>query len=182
MKAISLFSGCGGVDFALRELGVDVVMANDIIPETKDVFKKYFPEVDFILDDIRNIKTFPKVDIVTGGYPCQSFSMGGNRKPEKDPRTFLFKEFARAIDEANPKYFIAENVSGLKSVQDGRWLKLQMDTFNNIGSHGYSIASKIVNARDFGVPQRRKRVFIIGIRKDLGLYYHFPKPTRCKAK
>jgi len=182
MKAISLFSGCGGVDFALRELGVDVVMANDIIPETKDVFKKYFPEVDFILDDIRNIKTFPKVDIVTGGYPCQSFSMGGNRKPEKDPRTFLFKEFARAIDEANPKYFIAENVSGLKSVQDGRWLKLQMDTFNNIGSHGYSIASKIVNARDFGVPQRRKRVFIIGIRKDLGLYYHFPKPTHCKAK
>lgn len=177
MKAISLFSGCGGIDFALRDIGVDVVFANDVIPETKITFKDYFPEVDFHLEDIRNLSKFPKVDLVTGGYPCQSFSMGGNRNPAKDPRTFLFNEFARVVDSVKPKYFVAENVSGLKSVQDGQWLKLQLDTFNSIGTHGYNIATTVVNAQDYGVPQRRKRVIIVGVRKDLGLYYHFPKPT-----
>ncbi|MBC7416899.1 MAG: DNA cytosine methyltransferase [Pedobacter sp.] len=182
MRAISLFSGCGGIDFAARELGIDVVFANDIIPETKDTFKAYFPEVDFHLEDIRLISKFPKVDLVTGGYPCQSFSMGGKRDPKSDPRTFLFHEFARTVSTVSPKFFVAENVSGLTSVQDGRWLDLQLKTFQNAGLYGYNIASVVLNARDYGVPQRRKRVFIVGIRKDLNLYYHFPTPTHCKPE
>lgn len=177
LTAISLFSGCGGIDFAARDLGIDVRFANDVIPETEITFQNYFPEVDFHLQDIRQLDKFPKVDIVTGGYPCQSFSMGGKRNPANDPRTFLFKEFARVVDSVKPKYFVAENVSGLKSVQDGQWLKLQLDTFNSIGGHGYNIAMTVLNARDYGVPQRRKRVLIVGVRKDLGLFYHFPKPT-----
>lgn len=177
MKAISLFSGCGGMDFAARSLGIDVILANDIIPETKNTFQKYFPEIDFILDDVRNLHRIPNVDLVTGGYPCQSFSMGGNRAPERDPRTFLFEQFARIVDTAAPKYFVAENVSGLKSVQDGRWLELQLKTFNNIGKYGYNIAMSLINSQDYGVPQRRKRVLIVGVRKDLGKHYIFPKPT-----
>lgn len=170
------------MDFAARSLGIDVLFANDIIPETKDTFERYFPEVDFKLEDIRHLSKFPSVDLVTGGYPCQSFSMGGKRAPEKDPRTFLFNEFARVVDSAAPKYFVAENVSGLKSVQDGRWLALQLDTFNRIGRYGYHIAMAVLNARDYGVPQRRKRVLIVGVRKDLGLYYHFPDPTHAKRE
>ena len=180
LKAISLFSGCGGVDFALHDLGIDVVFANDVIPETKDTFAKYFPHTDFHLKDVRKLEKFPTVDIVTGGYPCQSFSMGGNRNPEKDPRTFLFKEFARVVDQSSPKFFIAENVSGLKQIQDGKWLNLQLETFNKIGGFGYNISMSMVNARDYGVPQKRKRVLIVGVRKDLGLHYHFPEPTHSK--
>lgn len=177
IKAVSLFSGGGGIDFACRQLGIDVLLANDVLPEAKETFKRAFPEVDFRLEDIRRLTNFPVVDLVTGGYPCQSFSLGGNRKPENDPRTFLFAEFARVVDLIKPKFFVAENVSGLKSIQDGNWLKLQLDTYNQIGGVGYNIATTILNARDFGVPQRRKRVLIVGIRKDLGVHFHFPKPT-----
>lgn len=182
MRAISLFSGCGGIDFALRDLGVDVIFANDIIPEAGATFQKYFPETDFALADVRTLDKFPDVDIVTGGYPCQSFSMGGNRNPKNDPRTYLFQEFARIVDKVHPKFFVAENVSGLKSVQDGQWLKLQLETYNRIGKVGYHVATTVLNARDYGVPQRRKRVLIVGVRKDLGVHYHFPSPTHGNAQ
>lgn len=182
MRGISLFSGCGGMDFAARSLGIDMLIANDVIPETKLTFSQYFPEIEFLLEDIRKVENLPKVDIVTGGYPCQSFSMGGKRAPANDPRTFLFREFARVVDKSTPKYFVAENVSGLKSIQDGQWLQLQLDTFNTIGGHGYHIAMAELNARDYGVPQKRKRVLIVGVRKDLGLYYHFRKPTHTKPE
>jgi DNA (cytosine-5)-methyltransferase 1 len=168
------------MDVALRHSGVDVVFANDIIPETKDTFARHFSETDFHLNDIRAITKFPSADIVTGGYPCQSFSMGGNRSPESDPRTFLFREFARVVDAVHPKYFIAENVSGLQSIQNGQWLQLQLDTFSKVGKVGYHIAMALLNARNFGVPQRRKRVFIVGVRRDLGLHFHFPRPTHAK--
>ena len=168
------------MDVALRDCGVDVLFANDVIPETKETFARHFQETDFHLEDIRTITKFPSADIVTGGYPCQSFSMGGNRSPANDPRSFLFNEFARVVDVVHPKYFIAENVSGLKSIQDGQWLKLQLNTYNKVGKVGYHIAMALLNARSFGVPQRRKRVFIVGVRKDLGLHFHFPKATHTK--
>ena len=83
MKALSLFCGCGGFDLGLRELGVDVVYANDIMTESCETLSKYFPETDVHNEDIREITKFPKVDLVVGGYPCQSFSLAGNRKPSK---------------------------------------------------------------------------------------------------
>lgn len=181
IRAISLFSGCGGIDFALRDAGADVVYANDIVPEAGETIRKYFPETDFVLGDIRQLTQFPNVELVTGGYPCQSFSMGGNRNPKNDPRTYLFQEFARVIDTVHPRFFVAENVSGLKSVQDGQWLKLQLDTYNSIGKFGYHVATAVLNAQDYGVPQRRKRVVIVGVRKDLGVHYHFPRPTHAKG-
>ena len=110
MRGISLFSGCGGMDFAARALGIDMLIANDVIPETKLTFSQYFPEIEFLLEDIRKVENLPKVDIVTGGYPCQSFSMGGKRAPANDPRTFLFREFARVVDKSTPKYFVSGNL------------------------------------------------------------------------
>lgn len=182
MKTVSLFSGCGGMDFGLKAAGFDVFFATDVMTAAADTYKKYFPETEFVHNDIRKIETFPHAELVVGGYPCQSFSMGGNRNPEKDPRTYLFKEFARAVEVSNPKFFIAENVSGLKSVQNGQWLKKQIDVFEEIGTFGYNTSFKVLNAQDFGVPQRRKRLFVVGVRKDLGCYFHFPKETHCKAE
>ncbi|AGI71992.1 putative C-5 cytosine-specific DNA methylase [Octadecabacter arcticus 238] len=182
MKTISLFSGCGGMDFGIKAAGCDVVFANDVMKYAAETHRKYFKDTDFIHGDIREISNFPSTDLVVGGYPCQSFSMGGNRKPENDPRTYLFKEFARAVEASNPKFFIAENVSGLKSVQNGQWLKQQIDVFEDIGNHGYNTSFKIINSQDYGVPQRRKRLFVIGVRRDLGGYFHFPTETHCKLE
>jgi DNA (cytosine-5)-methyltransferase 1 len=180
MRVLSLFSGCGGMDIGIEEGGGDVILSTDIMPETKSTFDKQFPGKDFLLADIRDLEKFPDVDVVVGGYPCQSFSMGGNRAPANDPRTYLYKEFARVVKKVNPKYFIAENVSGLKSVQNGKWLSAQLEIYDDLGKHGYNISWKVLNAQDYGVPQRRKRLFMVGVQKNLKAYYHFPNPTHCK--
>lgn len=181
MKAISLFAGCGGADFALKSLGFDVVYANDVLPYACETLKKYFPETEVVNDDIRTLSKFPSVDVVVGGYPCQSFSLAGKRNPEKDPRSYLFKEFARVVDSVCPKYFIAENVSGMKGVAEGRFLQEQRQLFKELGP-GYLIAEKIVDAKNYGVPQRRRRIFIVGVRRDLGSHFHFPEATHGNDK
>lgn len=165
------------MDFGVRSAGFDIIFANDILKEAASTHRTYFPESDFSLGDIREIDIFPSSDLVVGGYPCQPFSMGGNRNPANDPRTYLFREFARVVSVVNPKYFIAENVSGLKSVQNGTWLQQQIDIFEKLGKNGYRISWSVLNAQDFGVPQRRKRLFIVGVRKDLGAFFNFPRPT-----
>lgn len=180
MKAISLFSGCGGMDFGAISAGAEIVYSNDVLPAAAETHRTYFPQANFELGDIREIASFPAADLVMGGYPCQPFSMGGNRQPRNDPRTYLFKEFARVVDSVNPKFFIAENVSGLKSVQNGQWLKDQINTFLELGASGYNISYEVLNAQDYGVPQRRKRLFVVGVRRNLGSFYHFPGATHCK--
>lgn len=177
MKTISLFSGCGGMDMGAEKAGAEVLIANDIMPETQKTFEIHFPHVDFIPGDIKEFTKFPSAEMVTGGYPCQSFSMGGNRNPINDKRTHLFKEFARCVDVVNPKFFIAENVSGMKSLNKGHWLTEQLDLFSTLGSHGYNTTFKIIHADRYGIPQRRKRLFIVGVRKNLGAFYRFPKET-----
>lgn len=181
MKAISLFSGCGGADFALEALGIDVVYANEILPYASATLKRYFRQTDVITDDIRHLTKFPSVDIIVGGYPCQSFSLAGKRKPENDPRTYLYKEFARVVDSVNPKFFIAENVSGMAGVAEGRFLAEQRKLFSTLGD-GYRITERLVNARDYGVPQRRKRILIVGVRNDLEQLFQFPLPSHGDPK
>lgn len=181
MKAISLFSGCGGFEVAASNAGFDLVFSNDILPDaTKTLALNY--EHTVACGDIKEIPSFPSADIVIGGYPCQSFSMGGNRDPEKDQRTYLYREFARCVNEVSPKFFVAENVSGLKSLKSGSFLDVQLKEFATLGKHGYHISYKVVNARDYGVPQSRKRLLIVGCRKDLGVVYEFPSPTHGKLK
>jgi DNA (cytosine-5)-methyltransferase 1 len=177
IKVVSLFSGCGGMDFGIKAAGGEVIFSNDILADACSTLEKYFPNSEICKDDISNISSFPTADVVVGGYPCQSFSMAGNRDPEKDERTSLYKQFLRAINALKPKYFVAENVSGLQQLNSGSFLKEQVDAYTKAG---YVVSYQVLNARDYGVPQSRKRLFIVGVRKDLGQTFVFPAPTHGK--
>nr|WP_256445070.1 DNA (cytosine-5-)-methyltransferase [Rhodoferax sp. U11-2br] len=173
-----MFSGCGGMDFGVEAAGGHVIFSNDILVDACKTLENYFPGADIRTEDVSNILTFPEADIVVGGYPCQSFSMAGNRDPEKDERTNLYKQFLRAITIVRPKYFVAENVSGLKQLSSGTFLKEQIDAY---GQAGYVVNYQVLNAKDYGVPQSRKRLLIVGVRKDLNQVFNFPAPTHGKT-
>ena len=119
---------------------------------------------------------------MTGGYPCQSFSMGGVRNPSQDDRSDLFLGFADAVNKIKPKVFIAENVAGLAKLQNGEWFKKQIDVYEQELSVKYHVQWKLVNAADYGVPQFRKRVLIVGVRHDVSDTFEFPEPTHAKPK
>jgi len=174
MNTISLFSGCGGMDFGAEQAGAKVIYANDVDHDACETLRKYFPHTEVFEGDVAKVLSFPKADMVIGGYPCQSFSLGGKRNPEADPRTKLYLHFVRCVNELKPKFFVAENVSGLKGVKDGMFFKEQLEEFEN---QGYNVSSLLLNAHDYGVPQVRRRLIIVGVRKDLGLQFEFPKPT-----
>lgn len=178
IKVLSLFSGCGGMDFGIQAAGGHVIFANDILADACATLRKYFPKANVIDGDIANITEFPEADVVVGGYPCQSFSMAGNRTPEKDERTSLYKQFLRVINAVRPNYFVAENVSGLKQLKNGKFLDEQINAYSDAG---YNVFFHVLNARDYGVPQARKRLIIVGIRKELKQAFVFPLPTHGKA-
>ncbi len=178
IRVLSLFSGCGGMDFGIKSAGGDVIFANDIVENACTTLRKYFPDTDIKHCDISQIQFFPNVDIVVGGYPCQSFSMAGNRKPDSDDRTNLYKQFLRVLNIVRPKYFVAENVSGLKHLGAGSFLEKQLTVYK---AAGYQVSYHMVNARGYGVPQSRNRLFIIGVRNDLGQRFEFPAETHGKA-
>lgn len=178
VRILSLFSGCGGMDFGIEAAGGRVIFSNDILTDACKTLERYFQGADVRNDDISKILTFPSADIIVGGYPCQSFSMAGNRDPEKDERTNLYKQFLRVINIVRPRYFVAENVSGLKQLSSGTFLKEQIDAY---GAAGYIVNHQVLNARDYGVPQSRKRLFIVGVRKDLNQTFDFPLATHGKT-
>jgi DNA (cytosine-5)-methyltransferase 1 len=178
MKTISLFSGCGGMDFGAEASGAEIIFANDIDHDSCETLRKYFPKTKVHEGDISEIHKFPSADLVIGGYPCQSFSLGGKRNPEADPRTKLYLHFVRTISEVKPKYFVAENVSGLRGLKNGTFFKEQLAEFER---QGYNVTTQLLDARDYGVPQIRKRLIIVGIRKDLKQKFVFPSPTHGKA-
>jgi len=199
MKVISLFSGLGGLDLGLEKAGHETVFANDIMniacESYANYFKKYrktkilsvseysqlfeeksLPELPVVNGDIAGIENFPEGDIVTGGFPCQGFSMIGTRL-ETDPRNQLYLQFSRVVSLVNPKYFIAENVKGLLQLYKGRVFQAIKEEFKTTGKHGYNVKSKLLNAKNYGVAQDRERVIIVGVRRDLGFEYSFPEPT-----
>lgn len=177
LRVVSLFSGCGGMDFGVKAAGGKIVFSNDILPDACETLRKYFPDSKVSCGDIASIEEFPEADVVVGGYPCQSFSMAGNRDPKKDARTNLYKQFLRVIELVRPKYFVAENVSGLKQLGAGSFLEEQEQAYKEAG---YAVTHSLLNARDFGVPQSRKRLFIVGIRNDISKEFSFPEPTHGK--
>jgi DNA (cytosine-5)-methyltransferase 1 len=179
IRVLALFSGCGGMDFGIEAAGGHIIFANDAMHDACATHQKYFSESDLASEDILKIKNFPDADIVVGGYPCQSFSMAGNRTPQLDKRTNLYKEFLRVIRSVRPRYFMAENVSGLKHLKSGSFLQEQIDAYS---IEGYATSYQMLNAKDYGVPQSRKRLFIVGIRKDLNQEFSFPPPTHGKSK
>jgi len=181
LTAVSLFSGCGGFDWGAKQAGVKIIWANDISQLAAEAYRKLFPEVEFTEGDIRTIMEFPAADILIGCYPCTGFSLGSRRRWRERRRNlfeadgnFLYREFLRALRQVQPKYVFVENVKGMLSANSGWFLKRQL---SGLRRHGYKVTSALLNAADYGVPQTRKRVFIVGVRDDLEFEYVIPFPT-----
>ena len=180
MKIVSLFSGAGGLDLGLVLAGNKVIWANDI---DKDAVATYRENIgDYIVcEDIRKIviKDIPDADVVVGGFPCQGFSVANRFRVLDDERNQLYKFFYNVIKEKQPKYFIAENVKGILSLAKGEAIKQIVQDFETAG---YITTVNLVNMANYGVPQTRQRVIIIGQRKDIGekMKFQFPQPTHDK--
>ncbi|MGB0696341.1 MAG: DNA cytosine methyltransferase [Rhodospirillaceae bacterium] len=172
-KAVSLFSGCGGTDSGLHLAGHEVVMANDILPYARDFYSRNLPDTDYLVKDIAEIRSFPKAELLVGCYPCQGFSQGGARKANRKIN-YLYREFDRVLRIVKPKAFIVENVSGMRRSDLSHLLQAQLIRFRLAG---YRVSWQVLNAEDYGVPQERRRIFLVGIRSDFGLRYEFPPPT-----
>ncbi|MCC5803800.1 DNA cytosine methyltransferase [Rossellomorea vietnamensis] len=172
-SVVSLFAGAGGLDVGLEMAGFEVIWANEIDKDAADTYEANHPRTFVERGDIRNVIDFPKADLLVGGYPCQGFSLAGNRLLTDD-RNFLYKEFLRALRRVKPKFFIAENVKGLLTLSGGKVIEAMVDEFKE---EGYNVNYHLVNAKEYGVPQDRERVFIIGVREDINFKYHLPLPT-----
>ncbi len=164
LTMIDLFAGIGGIRIAFEENGVKCVCSSEI---DKNACKTYYENFkDVPLGDISQIskKELPYYDILAGGFPCQPFSIGGLRKGFEDTRGTLFFEVARLLDECKPYAFLLENVQGIITHDKGKTLKTIERSLNDIG---YSFMWKVMNAKDYGIPQNRARWYCIGFRKDL---------------
>ena len=175
----TLFSGIGAIEHALSRLGLqtDIMFAGDIDPNVKQsYFANHKIQEDRWHDDVTKFsaeKYKGKIDLLVGGSPCQSFSMVGFRRGLDDTRGTLFYDFARVIKECKPKVFIYENVQGVLNHDDGRTWETMRAVFDEIG---YKIYVSVLNSRDFGIPQNRKRLFVIGF-QDRKVEFTFPEPV-----
>ena len=175
MKVISLFSGCGGLDLGFERAGFDIPVANEYDKTIWATFKKNHPRTKLIEGDIRKINEadFPvDVDGIIGGPPCQSWSEAGALRGIDDERGKLFYDYIRILRKVRPKFFLAENVSGMLASRHTEAVKNIIRLFDE---SGYDVTLNLVNAKDYGVAEERKRVFYIGFRKDLNVSFVFPK-------
>jgi len=183
IKIVSLFSGCGGGDLGLlggfdflgrnySRLDFKVIWANDIDSNAVRTYRRNIGE-HIVEGDITKIKSseIPAHDLLVGGFPCQTFSVVGRRKGFDDPRGLLYREMVRILKDKKPAAFIAENVKGLVSVDKGRVYEKILSDCENAG---YAIFPKVLNASQFGVPQKRERLFIVGVHRDLKTVFEFP--------
>jgi DNA (cytosine-5)-methyltransferase 1 len=187
LTSIDLFSGCGGMTLGFSWAGFSSVLASDIDENCEKTFATNFPEIPFLCGDLSDFKKedFDShiknngIDVIIGGPPCQGFSLANKRrnKVSNDPRNRLFYEFVKTIDWYNPKAFVMENVKGLLSMHSGMVIKQILKEFESAGTYGYDVDYKILKATDYGVPQSRERVIVIGVRKDLGIHPTFPEST-----
>lgn len=175
MKVISLFSGCGGLDLGFERAGFEIPVANEFDPTIYETFKTNHPKTHLVEGDIRKVEeeNFPDdVDGIIGGPPCQSWSEAGALRGIKDERGQLFFDYIRILKKVKPKFFLAENVSGMLANRNSEAVKNILKLFDDAG---YDTTMTLVNAKDYGVAQERKRVFYIGFRKDLDIQFHFPE-------
>ena len=179
MRVVSLFSGAGGLDLGFKMAGHDIVWANDLYEDAVETYK-YNLGNHIICKDIANIDTkeIPECDIIIGGFPCQGFSVANMKRHESDERNALYRQLIRVIEAKKPKFFLAENVKGLISLGKGAVFNMILNDFSQLG---YKVSYKILNAADYGVPQIRQRVIIVGVRNDLKFEYVFPTPTNDKT-
>jgi DNA (cytosine-5)-methyltransferase 1 len=171
---IDLFSGIGGFHSGLHPLGGECLMASDILPIACDTyFSNYGIQPQGDITKI-NVKDIPKHDLLCGGFPCQSFSNVGQKGGLDDPRGEMIFEVFRILEEKKPKAFILENVKGLVSHDGGKTLLFIINTLDSLG---YNVKYKVLEAKDFGLPQIRKRLFIVGVKKTIKKTFEFPQPT-----
>ena len=174
-KVISLFAGAGGMDLGFKQAGYDIVWANEFDEKFAETYRNNIGD-HIVVGDIKKIKNSEipnKADIVIGGFPCQGFSIANNNRKKtgmKDERNHLYKEMLRIIRHVKPKFFIAENVKGLMSIEKGLVLEMIINDFKKLG---YNVNYKLLKASEYGVPQNRERVIIIGNR--IGAENEFPK-------
>lgn len=197
INIVSLFSGCGGLDLGVELAGLvqqfgqekayqvfqdkktydshrtnltNFIYSNDIFEAANQSYEINFPNtVIKNRTNIQKIAHFPKSNLMLGGFPCPGFSVAGPRLLD-DPRNFLYIHYIRALMQSQPEFFIAENVKGLMTLGNGKVLQQITEDFS---ASGYDVTAHLVNARDYGVPQLRERVFIIGVRKDISEKYKF---------
>lgn len=175
MKIVSLFSGAGGLDLGFKLAGHEIIWANDLYEDAVKTYKINIGD-HIICKDIKDIpdNAIPDCDIVIGGFPCQGFSVANTKRNESDSRNELYKELIRVIRAKKPKFFLAENVKGLINFCKGKIFKMILSDFESLG---YNVKYKLVNAANYGVPQKRERVIIVGTRKDVTSIYEFPEET-----
>ncbi len=180
MNIISLFSGCGGLDLGFEKAGFNIPVANEFDRTIFETFKINHPKTHLIERDIRQVTKddiFPYlngkgVDGVIGGPPCQSWSEAGSLRGIEDARGQLFFDYIRVLKEFKPKFFLAENVSGMLANRHNEAVQNILKMFDEAN---YDVSLTLVNAKDYGVAEERKRVFYIGFRKDLKIDFVFPK-------
>ncbi|MCX6320113.1 MAG: DNA cytosine methyltransferase [Bacteroidetes bacterium] len=180
-KAISLFAGAGGCSLGFKQAGYDIIYATDFDKAAIETYKTNFPETKAECKDINDIDFVSllkelkikqgEVDVLIGGPPCQGFSTAGPRFWD-DPRNHLLKQYVRALEIIQPKWFLMENVEGLLTSNNGEYVSETVKAFIKLG---YSVRLEKVYSHEYGVPQRRKRVIIIGNR--IGVDFLFPEPT-----
>jgi DNA (cytosine-5)-methyltransferase 1 len=172
MNAVSLFAGVGGFDLAFERNGVEVVASVEIDANARGVLRRQFPHTKQFNDicnvtgkDLINAGFKPSEGIIVGGFPCQDLSVAGKRAGLEGKRSGLFWEIVRLLEETKSQFFILENVPGLLSSQGGADMELVVNALDDLG---YGIAWRVLDAQHFGVPQRRRRIFIVGSLGDNG--------------
>jgi len=187
LKVVSLFSGCGGADCGMvggfifntkryKKLPFKIVYALDIDKKALATHQLNFKCINTVCGDIRDIcaDAIPDHDVLIGGFPCQSFSTINPRKDPFDERANLYQEMVRIVGTKRPKVFVAENVKGFMTLHRGNIIKKVQKEFEDVG---YTVYISLINAAEYGVPQRRERVIMVGVRNDIEKNYEFPKTT-----
>lgn len=179
MKVVSLFAGCGGLDLGLMKSGHKIVHASDIDIDCCNTYTKNLGHTCHNIDVKKlSADTLPNYDLLVGGFPCQGFSVANIYRSGSDERNELYLQIVRLLNETNPKFFLAENVPGILSLEKGKVVEMIIKDFESVGKdkkmNGYEVKMYKLNASDYGAPQNRKRVIFLGISKS------FDKETRAK--
>lgn len=179
IKVVSLFTGCGGLDYGFEKAGFDVVWANEYDKTIWETFIKNFPHSKL---DKRSIVDVPSEDIpeaigIIGGPPCQSWSEAGAGRGIEDKRGQLFYEYIRVLKDKKPLFFLAENVSGILSSRHREAFTAIIKEFEKLG---YNVTYRLLNASDYGTPEDRQRVIIVGYKKEMGIHFEYPEPQQPK--
>lgn len=178
MKAISLFSGAGGMDVGFKAAGFDVLAANELDKHACETFRANHPESKLIEGDLdvcgEELHSYKGIDVIFGGPPCQGFSVAGKMDPD-DPRSKLIFSFCNIIEKVKPKSFVMENVKALGTLSKFETVRTAL--ISRFQKAGYTVTIHILNSKDFGVPQSRERVFFIGVQNGINPIYkgHFNK-------